>query len=467
MGKKRQSTYRPRLLAALTSAGLIAATIAGPASASSARTSGAVNARSDPKASSLSGTINWWGWTPTNSALADAEIAAFNRLYPHIKVNFKLITIANWVTALRPALVSGDGPDVFDMQPGAYVQEFNSFAEDMTPVIKSALGPNWRSKVAPSGVSGLTYDGKLTALSVGSVYAGTLWINQLLFKKYDVSPPTTLNAWVSDCKVFKAHGVGCFVQGNATEGFLQDTLQSIANSVQPGLWTAASKGTAKWNSPGIVKTLAIWKQLFGDGIMQPGSLGYQQYPDANNDFLQGKYATIMMGTWYMQNETVAGMKSAMQAAGISNPKPFPIVPINFPNVGGSKPALYGDADFGLAVYNRSKNIPAAEAFASWLATNQSGQQAVANLLDDLPALRSVSPDFSSIKLVDPSLQLGATKKLIAAVGSVTQPRESLLSQGVQTAILAAAQSVGSGSATPESAANTLQKAAVAAGETFK
>ena len=44
-------------------------------------------------------------------------------------------------------------------------------------------------------------------------------------------------------------------------------------------------GDAKWTDPGIVKTLTIWKQLFADGIMQPGSLGVQQYPDANNDFL--------------------------------------------------------------------------------------------------------------------------------------------------------------------------------------
>ena len=58
----------------------------------------------------VSGTINWWGWTPTDSAEANAEIASFNKVYPNIKVNFKLITIANYVTAMRPALVSGRAP---------------------------------------------------------------------------------------------------------------------------------------------------------------------------------------------------------------------------------------------------------------------------------------------------------------------------------------------------------------------
>jgi raffinose/stachyose/melibiose transport system substrate-binding protein len=429
-------------------------------------------AKSTPAAHALepsatSGTINWWGWTPTDSATATAEIAAFNRVYPNIHVNFKLITIANYVTALRPALVSGAGPDVFELQPGAYVTQFNSFATNMAPVASQALGSDWRAKVAPSGPSGLTYDGKLTALSVGSVYAGTLWINEDLFKKYNLSPPTTLSQWVKVCQTFKSHGVGCFVQGNSTEGFLQDTLQSIANSVQPGLWTDASKGTAKWNSPGVVKTLQIWKSLFSDGIMESGSLGVQQYPDANNEFLTGKYAMIMMGTWYMENVTKAGMTSAMQAAGVSNPKPFPILPIAFPNVGGGSSAMYGDADYGLAVYDKSPNAAAAETFAKWLATSTTGQQFVANQLDDLPSLRSVQPNFNSIQMVDKSLQLGAIQSLVKKVGTVTEPRESLLSTGVQNAILTAAQSVATGSASPQSAANTLQNAAVAAGETFK
>ncbi len=225
----------------------------------------------------------------------------------------------------------------------------------MTPLYQDALGSGWKSKIAPISVSGFTSNGKLTGMSVGSTYAGTLWINPALFKKYKVTPPKTLAQWVSDCKVFKAHDVGCFVQGNSTEGFVQDTLQSIANSVQPGLWTSVSQGKAKWSSPGIVKTLSIWKSLFTNGIMQSGALGYAQYPDANNAFLTGKFAMVQMGTWYMENVTQAGMKSAISAAGVANPKPFPIEAIPFPNVGGSSSAMYGDADYGLAVATTSKN----------------------------------------------------------------------------------------------------------------
>src|SRR5665213_324570 len=105
--------------------------------------------------SDISGTVNWWGWTPTDTATANNYISAFNKQYPNIKVNYKLVNISDWVAALRPALASGQGPDVFDVQPGAYVTEFNSFAEDLTPLAEKALGSDWKSKVAPIGISGL------------------------------------------------------------------------------------------------------------------------------------------------------------------------------------------------------------------------------------------------------------------------------------------------------------------------
>ncbi len=412
--------------------------------------------------SETSGTVNWWGWTPTDTATANGYIAAFNKEYPDIKVNFKLVSIPDWQAALTPALRSESGPDVFDMQPGAYVKKYGSFAEDLTPAMTKALGEDWQSKVAPAGVTGLTNaDGKLTAMSVGAVYSGTLWINQGLFDKYNLKPPTTLDEWDKVCQEFKSHKQGCFVQGAAGAGFDQDTLQAIANSVEPGLWTRASKGEAKWNEPGIVKTLEIWKQLFDRNIMQEGAVGYQQYPDANNDFLTGKYAMVMMGTWYTQYSTEKAMTAALSAAGVKGAKPFPIVPIQFPDVAqaGNVSEMFGDADYGLAVSTKAQNKAAAETFVTWLTTSQAGQQAVADQLNDVPALKGIEPNFEEIKFVDPAKQEAPVKELLAKVATVEQPRFALLSQDLTDAFFAAATSVAPGKATPEEAANTLQKTA--------
>jgi ABC-type glycerol-3-phosphate transport system substrate-binding protein len=43
--------------------------------------------------------VNWWGWTPTDTATANGYIAAFNKEYPDIKVNFKLVSIPGQLQA--------------------------------------------------------------------------------------------------------------------------------------------------------------------------------------------------------------------------------------------------------------------------------------------------------------------------------------------------------------------------------
>ncbi len=417
-----------------------------------------------------SGTVNWWGWSPSAQA-ARVTIAAFNKVYPHIKVNYKLLPVTGVAEAMRPGLAAGAlGPDVFDVTPGPELTSWGEFALNLAPTVEKALGPGWKSKLAAGGVNTLTTSsGKLAALSIGSIFAGTLWINENLFQKYGVAPPATLSQWVSDCAVFKAHAVGCFVQGVASLGFSQDTLQEIADSVSPGTWTQATEGTTKWTNPVFVKTLTIWKSLFSDGIMEPGALAVQQYPDASNDFLTGKYAMVEMGTWYTPNATRSGLLDALSAAGVSDPKPFTAIPIPFPDMAGPGHRggyYFGESDYGLAVNVKSRVRNAALTFVRWMTTTRAGQQLVANGLNDFPSLRGISPDWNSIQLVDPHVQLPVISKLIDQTSRVTEPREAPLNAQMQQAIQVAATTVAAGQATPAQAAATLQAAAVQAGVKF-
>ncbi len=199
--------------------------------------------------------------------------------------------------------------------------------------------------------------------------------------------------------------------------------------------------------------------MFTDGIMEPGALGVQQYPDANNDFMAGKDAMVMMGTWYMQYATQAGMIPAISAAGVGNPKPFTMVAIPFPDVAGAgNPAtMFGDADYGIAVSNKSSHQAAATTFATWLTTSKAGQQVVANLLNDIPSLNGIQPDWTTVKLVANPVQEPNLQHLIGTTTTSTEPRLSLVSANLQQAIGVASTTVAAGSATPAQAAATLEK----------
>ncbi|HEY0247070.1 MAG TPA: extracellular solute-binding protein [Gryllotalpicola sp.] len=444
--KARVRAVTAAAVAALAAIGLVGCSGSGGSSASAG--------------SATSGDITWWGWTPQPES-ATQYIKDFNTVYPNIHVTFKQVQISGYDAAIRPALASKVGPDVFDVAPGGgigSVAQYYQNAIDLTPAVSKALGSDWKSQVAPIGVNSLTVKGKLAGLSIGSTFGGNLWINQDIFDKYQLKAPTTLAEWESVCKSLASHDQGCFVQGAGQVAFDQDTLQSITDSVKPGVWTSASKGQTKWTDPSIVQALTIWKQLFSDGIMNKGALGLQQYPDANNDFLSGKYAMVMMGTWYMQYATQSGATAAVQAAGVANAKPFNMISIPFPDVAGNgnPPQMYGDSDYGLSVNVKSSHQAAATTFVTWLTASKAGQQSVANVLNDIPALNSVQPDWSSVKLVNQSAQTPNLQQLIKTTTTVTEPRLSLVSSKLQQAIGVAATSVAQGSATPQKAAQTLQ-----------
>jgi raffinose/stachyose/melibiose transport system substrate-binding protein len=410
------------------------------------------------KTDSGKGTINWWGYGPDISVV-NQYLAAFNKQYPDIKVNFKLISQASYQAVLRPALASNSGPDIFLESPGALgFSKFSSYGIDLSDDFQKALGPDWKSKVAPSGLSDFTKDGKLLAAPVGQDVAGLLWINKDLFDKYKLTPPTTFDQWVQVCAQFKSHGTGCFVQGAQMEPFNQDTYQSIANSLSPGLYDRAVKGDAKWSDPGLVKALQEWKSLFSNGIMQPGALGVAQYPDADSAFMSGKYAMVQMGTWYMSNTRADVAASTMKAAGYTG-KPFTILPIPFPTpAGGSAGALFGDSGGGLAINVKSSNQAAATTFVTWLATSSAGQQTIANLLTNTPSLIGAKPDFGSISLVNPSVQQPALEQLLAQSQKVTEPRQ-LANSDLATALGTELSTVALGSASPADAAATMETAA--------
>jgi ABC-type glycerol-3-phosphate transport system substrate-binding protein len=410
--------------------------------------------------SSAKVTLNWWGYGPSIS-IVKQYIAAFNKQYPNITVHFKYIDQSDYQAALRPALNSDSGPDLFLESPGGLgFSQFYQYGTDLTGEFAKKLGSDWKSKIAPGGIADFTHDGKLLAAPMGQDVAGFLWINKNLFDKEHISPPKTVDEWAKDCAQFKADGVNCFVQGAQMEPFNQDTYQSIANSIAPGVYYKAVQGKAKWTDPSLVKALETWRSMFTDGIMQPGAIGVQQYPDADAQFMGGKYAMVQMGTWYMANTRLDTATTTMKTDGYSG-KPFTIEPIPFPTVaGGGAGELFGDSGGGLAVNVKSAHKQAATTFAMWIAATQKGQQTIANLLNNTPSLKGTVPDFGAITLVDPSVQEPALKSILKKAEAVSEPRQ-LVDQSLATALGTELTNVALGNATPQQAAATMQSAAAA------
>ena len=404
----------------------------------------------------------WWGWTP-GSPVNEEYIAAFNEEYPDIEVTWRQVPIDQYNAAVRPALATGSGLDVYQMSAGSAnggVAVFGPSAIDLTPAVEQALGPDWKDLLSPTGVDALTVDGELKALASGAVFSGIVWINQDLFDEYGLEAPTDWDSWKSVCETFEANDVTCFVQGAAQAGFNIDTIHAIADNVEPGKFVAATRGEVPWTDDSIVQTFSLWKQLFDEGIMQDGAIGQMQYPDANNEFMAQDAAMVMMGTWYTTNLVPDVMRAAMEAAG-STDEPFTMLPIDFPDIAGTgnTGSLFGDVDYGQGVSANSSNQDAATTFALWMGTSEVGQQVIADSLNLIPALKSVTPNWDNIELVNPDVQADPVKSLIERSSAVTDsPRFATINADMNVALQDALTRVADGTATPEEATADLQDA---------
>lgn len=415
--------------------------------------------KTEDTSSETSGEVVWWGWTP-GSPTNEKYIEEFNKEYPDIKVTWKQTSIDNYDATLKPALANSEGVDAFEVSAGSGnggVQVFGGQAIDLTDAVKKALGDDYKDKLNEASISTMTVNGQLKALGVGTVYAGNLWINQDLFDKYNVKVPTTYDEWKEACKIFKDNGIEGFVQGAGQGAFNIDTFHAIVDNVNPGNFTKATRGELEWTDDSIVKALELWKGLFDDGIMQKGALGIQQFPEANNLFMSQKAAMIMMGSWYTSNTLPETMEAAIDSAS-STEKPFTMIPIDFPDVAGTgnTGTMFGDLDYSTAVSATSTNLKAATTFAVWLGTSQSGQQIIADSLNVVPSLKTATPNWDKIKLVNPEIQNEKVKSYIEnSMNSEENPRFGGINADMNQAMMDVLAGVAGGTIAPKDGAAQL------------
>ncbi|WP_127533200.1 ABC transporter substrate-binding protein [Paenibacillus kobensis] len=417
--------------------------------------------KTEDTSSETKGEVMWWGWTP-GSPTNEKYIAEFNKEYPDIKVTWKQTSIDAYDAALKPALANGKGVDAFEVSAGSGnggIQVFGGQAIDLTDAVKKALGEDYKDKLNEASITTMTVNGQLKALGVGTVYSGNLWINKDLFDKYNVKIPTNLAEWKAACEIFEKNGIYGFVQGAGQGAFNIDTFHAIADNVSPGNFTKATRGEIQWSDDSIVKALELWKGLFDDGIMQKGALGLQQYPEANNLFMSQKAAMVMMGSWYTSNALPDAMKSAIESAA-SKEEPFTMIPIQFPDIAGTgnTGSMFGDLDYSTAVSATSSNMKAATTFAVWLGTSQSGQQIIADSLNVVPSLKTATPDWDNVKLVNPEQQNEPIKKYLEnAMNSGDNPRFGGINADMNQALMDVLAGVAGGTITPSNGAAQLAK----------
>jgi alpha-glucoside transport system substrate-binding protein len=315
--------------------------------------SGATKAKQH--ASAVSGTITFDGvWSGAEAKSFGAVIAAFNKQFPDVHVNYKSVG-DNLPTVVSTAVAGGHPPDMADIaQPGLVKQFVDKNALKPIEYARSTMSQNF----APAWLKLSTFDGKLYGLVFKASNKSTVWYNVHAFKNAGVSPPSSWPALASAAKTIKASGTPAYSIGGADGWTLTDLFENIyIRQAGPAKYAALSAHTIKWTDPSVVAALKTMAQVVGDsGNLAGGTSGAVQtdFPTSVNNVFQNppKAAIVMEGDF------VPGVATVKASAGTDYSE------FAFPSINGSPPAAVIGGDTIVAF----KDTPAIQAFVKFLAS---------------------------------------------------------------------------------------------------
>jgi multiple sugar transport system substrate-binding protein len=342
------------------------------------------------------------------------RVAAFEKLYPKVKVNVVVQPWANRDEQLETSIAGGKGPDVVYLIPDQIPGYANSGSlDDVASLVASD-----KKDFYPSALSALTYNGDLYGVPL-LMQATTLLANKKILKAAGISQvPSTWSQLLADAPKIKAAGYYVTEYDAAPDETLNETFY-------PLLWQAggqvlsANGKQATFNSKSGVTALSFLQTLVKDSYVPKDELTVDPTPDTD-PIEQGKVAFVMTGDVASLTPTAQAPLSDWEAA----------PPLS--DGSGGKVVSYGTVG-GLSVLSGSQNKAAAAAWVNWVTST-------AQMKSYDQSHDYFSPRISVGTLFSPSTLIGQEEKTLSDVtqGSINLDSRqiiSLLAPKIQAALL--------------------------------
>lgn len=380
---------RKRQLWAAVAAAVVAVTVAAcsssgqPAdqsSAGSSSTSGAATGSGSGGSGEKVTLTLWHNYGTEQNAVATQNLVdAYTKEHPNVTINLVSQPAENYFSLLKASAISGSGPDIAVMWTGLFTLKYKNL---LTP-LKGLVPDDALAKMDGLRWTTDNFDpnGNPYVIPLETqFYIG--FYNKDAFSKAGVSAvPTTWDELFNACTKLKTAGYTPVVYGNGGQSLgaefypWYDTSYVEIGQLSVDDWRNLYDGKTAWNSPGQVAAFQNWASMKDKGCTNPDVL---TKTDNVNDFLNGKAAMIIDGTWDTQKFTDAlGDKVAAFVP------PFSDSPIK---------GVVQYAGDGFGITQSSKHKQAAADFLAFIASD-AGMKAVdsAGLIPDVKGASTSNP----------------------------------------------------------------------------
>ncbi len=242
--------------------------------------------------------LNFWDLRTEGAGaeMIDTLIANFEKENPNVTVKRTAFKVDDLRNTIKPAINSGEGPDVFSYDAGAGylgVLAKAGLALDLTPYREEY---NWDDRFHDWALEKTIYDGKLYGIANELEMLGVFY-NTQLFEEAGVEVPQTYEEFLQVCQVFKDKGITPVIMDDKEQwpGFHYESIW-LNSFVGADKVKQAVAGEIPWTSEGFGEALDELYKMYENGYAteKPLSLSSE---DGHKAFYAGEGAMRITGTW--------------------------------------------------------------------------------------------------------------------------------------------------------------------------
>lgn len=345
-----------KLIAALLTASLLAASAVGCSGGGTDQSSG-TNQSTGMKSDSdnqtkLTAMFNVGSGDEVTADIYKSITDKFNKENKfNAEVQIQTYENEQYKTKLTTLMAANSQPDVFFTYEGGFLKPFVDGGKVYEIGQDLNKDSEWKSRFNASVLGPLTYDDKIYAVpSCQSV--AVVFYNKAIFKENGIQVPATYAEFLQDCNKLSAAGVVPMALSGKDAWIPGELLQQVDNAVGGmDLHDQTVAKTKNWDDPLYLEGAKQFAKMLDNHAFASGFLGMTQ-DEAKHLFMDGKAAMYYMGSWDLAVLTGDNCKVKSDVGIFALPPEKP----------ENKNVLVGSVDQSFAVSSKSNNIQASVAY---------------------------------------------------------------------------------------------------------
>jgi raffinose/stachyose/melibiose transport system substrate-binding protein len=242
-------------------------------------------------------TLNMWciaTESDSNRHAYEAAIAEMAEKYPNITLNWEAFENQSYKTKIKAAVSANEMPDIFFTWSCAFLGDFVDAGK---VYCLDDVYPEFASELPENMLGNTTYDGKHYGVPTTMNIVGLFANMDLLGEVGYTEVPGTYEEFIACCDALKEKGIIPFGCAGKETWCVTEYLESvIEKSVGADALNDIFLARDTWNNAEVGAAVDTFQELVNNGYFDPSGIGLTN-DEVKNNFIAGKYAFYMNGTW--------------------------------------------------------------------------------------------------------------------------------------------------------------------------